>query len=92
MIFVGLGNGILLPNATSGMLSVRPHLAGSAAGLGGAFTIGGGAALSALAGVVLTPGSGPMPLILLMLATSVASIVCILWVIARARQLARGMA
>lgn len=90
MISVGLGNGILLPNANAGMLSVRPHLAGSAAGLGGAFTIGGGAALSALAGVVLTAGSGPMPLILLMLATSAAAILCIQWVMARARQLARG--
>jgi DHA1 family bicyclomycin/chloramphenicol resistance-like MFS transporter len=90
VIFVGLGNGIMLPNATSGMLSVRPHLAGSAAGLGGAFTIGGGAALSALAGVVLHHGSGPMPLILLMLATSIASIFCALWVIRRDRQL-RGL-
>jgi DHA1 family bicyclomycin/chloramphenicol resistance-like MFS transporter len=48
MTFVGLGNGMVLPNATSGMLSVRPHLAGTASGLGGALMIGGGAALSAL--------------------------------------------
>jgi DHA1 family bicyclomycin/chloramphenicol resistance-like MFS transporter len=48
MTFVGLGNGMVLPNATSGMLSVRPHLAGTASGLGGAIMIGGGAALSAL--------------------------------------------
>ncbi len=85
VITVGLGNGILLPNATAGMLSVRPSLAGSAAGLGGAITIGGGAALSALAGAVLSPGSGPMPLILLMLASSALSILCILWVMRRAR-------
>ncbi len=88
VITVGLGNGILLPNATAGMLSVRPSLAGSAAGLGGAFTIGGGAALSALAGAILHPGSGTLPLILLMLASSAASILCILWVMRRARQLA----
>ena len=85
IITVGLGNGIMLPSANAGLLSVRPALAGSAAGLGGAFTIGGGAALSALAGVVLTPGSGTMPLIVLMLASSVASIFCILWVMRRAR-------
>ena len=30
MIFVGLGNGLTIPNATAGMLSVRPHLAGTA--------------------------------------------------------------
>ena len=87
VITVGLGNGILLPNANAGMLSVRPSLAGSAAGLGGAIAIGGGAALSALAGVVLGPGTGPLPLILLMLATSAASILCILWVMRRQRQI-----
>jgi DHA1 family bicyclomycin/chloramphenicol resistance-like MFS transporter len=87
VITVGLGNGILLPNANAGMLSVRPALAGSAAGLGGAFTIGGGAALSALAGAVLHPGGGPMPLVLLMLGSSALSILCILWVIRRERQL-----
>jgi len=87
---VGLGNGLLLPSATAGMLSVRPHLAGSAAGLGGAFAIGGGAALSALAGVVLVQGSGPMPLVVLMLSSSVASILCIFWVMIRERQLRAG--
>jgi DHA1 family bicyclomycin/chloramphenicol resistance-like MFS transporter len=86
VITVGLGNGILLPNATAGMLSVRPSLAASAAGLGGAFTIGGGAAFAALASAVLAPGSGPMPLILLMLASSALSVLCILWVMRRARQ------
>ena len=83
MVTVGLGNGILMPNANAGMLSVRPNLAGSAAGLGGAFMIGGGAALSALAGFVLGPTTGPLPLVLLMLAISAAAIVCILWVIQR---------
>jgi MFS transporter, DHA1 family, multidrug resistance protein len=85
VVSVGLGNGIMLPSANAGMLSVRPQLAGSAAGLGGAITIGGGAALSALAGVVLTDTSGVMPLILLMLTTSAASILCVLWVMRRAR-------
>jgi DHA1 family bicyclomycin/chloramphenicol resistance-like MFS transporter len=85
VISIGLGNGILLPNATAGMLSVRPSLAGSAAGLGGAITIGGGAALSALAGAVLSQGSGPTPLIFLMLASSALSVLCILWVMRRAR-------
>jgi DHA1 family bicyclomycin/chloramphenicol resistance-like MFS transporter len=69
-IFMGLGNGICLPNANAGMLSVRPELAGTASGLGGAILIGGGAALAAFAGVLLGPGSTEMPLILLMLASS----------------------
>lgn len=86
MTFVGLGNGMVLPNATAGMLSVRPRLAGSASGLGGAIMIGGGAALSALAGALLTPGSGPFPLLYLMLATSAASVASILYVLRRERQ------
>jgi DHA1 family bicyclomycin/chloramphenicol resistance-like MFS transporter len=84
MICIGLGNGILLPNANAGMLSVRPALAGSAAGLGGAFMIGGGAALSVIAGFVLGPDTGARPLIILMLLTTIASTVCALWVMRRA--------
>jgi len=84
MICIGLGNGILLPNANAGMLSVRPALAGSAAGLGGAFMIGGGAALSVIAGFVLGPDTGARPLIILMLLTTIASAFCALWVMRRA--------
>jgi MFS transporter, DHA1 family, multidrug resistance protein len=86
-MFMGMGNGICLPNANAGMLSVRPELAGTASGLGGAILIGGGAALAAIAGVLLGPGATEMPLILLMLASSVASVIAILFVIRRARQI-----
>ena len=86
MVFIGLGNGILLPNANAGMLSVRPSLAGSAAGLGGAFMIAGGAALSVIAGFILGEDTGARPLIILMLLTTIASVFCAIWVIARARQ------
>jgi DHA1 family bicyclomycin/chloramphenicol resistance-like MFS transporter len=85
--FMGLGNGICLPNANAGMLSVRPELAGTASGLGGAILIGGGAALAALAGALLGPGASEMPLILLMLASSLASVAAILFVMHRARQI-----
>ena len=84
---VGLGNGLVLPNASAGMLSVRPKLAGTASGLGGTIMIGGGAALSALAGAVLTHDSGPLPLLVVMIASSIASVFSILWVIVRERQL-----
>jgi DHA1 family bicyclomycin/chloramphenicol resistance-like MFS transporter len=86
-VFMGLGNGICLPNANAGMLSVRPDLAGTASGLGGAILIGGGAVLAAYAGFLLGPGATEMPLILLMLASSVASVIAILFVIRRARQI-----
>ncbi|MEP2641902.1 multidrug effflux MFS transporter [Roseobacter sp.] len=88
MTLVGLGNGLVIPNATAGMLSVRPRLAGSASGLGGAIMIGGGAALSMLAGALLTPVSGARPLLYLMFATSSAAVVSIVLVIIRERRLA----
>jgi MFS transporter, DHA1 family, multidrug resistance protein len=86
-ITMGLGNGIALPNANAGILSVRPHLAGTASGLGGAIIIGGGAALAALAGALLPPGATELPLVLLMLVCSIASVLAILLVIPRARAL-----
>ena len=86
-IFMGLGNGICLPNAKAGRWWVRPGLAGTASGLGGAILIGGGAALAAFAGVLLGPGATEMPLVLLMLASSIASVVAILFVMRRARQI-----
>ena len=85
--FLGLGNGLLMPNATAGLLSVRPELAGTASGLGGAIMIGGGAALAALAGALLTPASGALPLQWIMFLTSLAAALSILLVIRRERRL-----
>lgn len=89
-VFMGLGNGIALPSSNAGILSVRPDLAGTASGLGGAITIGGGAGLAALAGALLPPGSTELPLVLLMLASSIASVLAILAVMRRARALGLG--
>lgn len=87
VIAVGLGNGMALPNANAGMLSVRPELAGTASGLGGAIMIGGGAGLSALAGWVLGFGGGALPLSLLMLLSSMLALAAILLVMRRSRRL-----
>ncbi|KIN71621.1 Drug resistance transporter, Bcr/CflA family [Sulfitobacter guttiformis KCTC 32187] len=91
MTLVGLGNGLTLPNATAGMLSVRPHLAGTASGLGGAIMIGGGAFLSAWVGVLLTPESGAFPLLWMMLVTAVLGLASIALVVHRERQMARKL-
>ncbi|MEQ6202522.1 multidrug effflux MFS transporter [Sulfitobacter sp. HNIBRBA2951] len=88
MTMVGLGNGLCIPNATAGMLSVRPHLAGTASGLGGTIMIGGGAGLSAWVGVLLTPETGAFPLLWMMLVTALLGLVSILMVMRRERQLA----
>ncbi len=86
MLCVGLGNGMVLPNASAGMLSVRPHLAGSASGLGGSIMLGGGAALAALTGWILTPESGPFPLLALMITVSVLAVGTIIYIIRVERQ------
>lgn len=88
MFFVGMGNGVTLPSANAGIVSVRPHLAGSASGLGGAMTIGGGAALAALSGAILSTETGAYPLIYVMVASSVLGILASLYVIRVDRSLA----
>ncbi|MDQ7260936.1 multidrug effflux MFS transporter [Paracoccus sp. PS-1] len=89
--FMGLGNGMLLPNANAGMMSVRPELAGTASGLGGAMAVAGGAGLAALAGALLHDDSGAGPLLVIMTGSAIASILFILWVMIRERQvIARG--
>ncbi|SFI49047.1 multidrug effflux MFS transporter [Jannaschia pohangensis] len=90
MTFVGLGNGMVIPNATAGMLSVRPHLAGTASGLGGAMMIGGGAALSAVAGWLLGFGGGALPLVVLMVGSGASAVVAIALTIRRNRRMAIG--
>ena len=84
---LGLGNGMTLPNVTAGLLSVRPHLAGTASGLGGALMIGGGAACSQLAGYLLAGKTTPLPLQGLMLLSVLLSLGAILYAIARERRL-----
>lgn len=81
--FLGLGNGITLPNVTAGLLSVRPHLAGTASGLGGAMMVGGGAVLAQYASTLLDPTTGALPLQWLMFITGIASLLSVLFVIWR---------
>ena len=86
--FVGIGNGLVMPNATAGMLSVRPHLAGTASGLGSSILIGGGAALSAFAGVALGWGTTDVPLLIIMAISACLGFISILFVVAREKRLA----
>lgn len=83
---MGLGNGMTLPSANAGVVSVRPHLAGSASGLGGALQIGGGAGLASLAGALLTRESGADPLLWVMAISAGLSVVTTLYVVHVARK------
>lgn len=66
VVFVGLGNGLTLPSSNAGLMSVRPNLAGSAAGLSGAMTVTSGAILSSLATGYVAKLGGPAGMFALM--------------------------
>lgn len=83
---MGLGNGLVLPSANAGMMSVNPDLAGTASGLGGALTVAGGAALAATAGLFLVPGAGATPLLVIMTLSAVGALGAILMVRRRGRE------
>ena len=85
--FMGIGNGMVLPNSTSGMMSVRPHLAGSASGIGGTINTAGGASIATATSAILIPGTGTLPLLFIMLASTILSVLTITYVIKRAKDL-----
>ena len=86
-ISIGLGNGMTLPSANAGLLDVKPELAGSASGLGGALMTLGGAAFSALSGAMLTASSGPLPLVLCIILASVLALIAALYAIRIEKQM-----
>jgi MFS transporter, DHA1 family, multidrug resistance protein len=70
MMLTGLANGLSLPSAISGAISVRPDIAGAASGLSGAAQIGMAAVLSALAGAVIAGEDTPLPVFAIMVAAA----------------------
>ncbi|MCP9480368.1 multidrug effflux MFS transporter [Shimia sp. CNT1-13L.2] len=80
VVFVGLGNGLTLPAASAGAMSVRPQLAGSASGLSGALMVAGGALLTMLTGAVLSPENGVELLLWIMLASAGGGLLAALYV------------
>ena len=80
VMFVGLGNGLTLPSANAGTMSVRPHLAGSASGLSGALMVVGGAVLTTLTTSVLTEENGVWLLLAIMLVSAVFGLLAAFYV------------
>ncbi|MFZ1681069.1 MAG: multidrug effflux MFS transporter, partial [Rhizobiaceae bacterium] len=76
LVFLGLGNGLTLPSAGAGLVSIVPELAGSASGLGGALQIAVSAVMSVVAGIVVGSGETALPLLALMLASTLAALAC----------------
>jgi DHA1 family bicyclomycin/chloramphenicol resistance-like MFS transporter len=72
-IVVGVGNGLLLPTAVAGAVSIRPQVAGTASGMTGFIQMLIGAAGAQLSGHVLAGASTAMPMLLLMLVFGIAT-------------------
>ncbi len=79
-ICVGFGNGLTIANASSGLMSVRPDLAGSASGMMGALTAALGAALTSATGALVSPANAPFAVLGTMLAASLLALGAALFV------------
>lgn len=80
-VFIGIGNGMVIPSASAGMMSINAQLAGTAAGLGGSLMTSGGGAMSALVVLFLSKEAGVTPLILFMLVSAVLGLIAALYTI-----------
>lgn len=78
---VGIGNGLTMPSTNAGALSVRPELAGSAAGLFGAIVASGGAIMSALTGLLVTSSNSGPALLLTMLVSSIIGLIFAMYLV-----------
>jgi DHA1 family bicyclomycin/chloramphenicol resistance-like MFS transporter len=63
---VAFGNGLMLPGAIAGAVSVRPQAAGTAAGIMGCTQMGFGAACVQFSGMLLASASSAVPMSLMM--------------------------
>ena len=81
VMVTGFGNGLTVPSAGVGALSVRPQLAGSASCLSGALTVGGGAIVSSATGAVVGGDWAAYILLAVMLASAFMGLLAALYVL-----------
>jgi DHA1 family bicyclomycin/chloramphenicol resistance-like MFS transporter len=67
-LVMGLGNGVMLPNAIAGAVSIRPQAAGTASGFLGCIQMTIGAGFVQLGGLVLVDASTVLPMAVLLAA------------------------
>ena len=89
-ISAGVGNGLGVPSARAGTVSIRPHLAGSASGLAGALIMAVGAVLTILPGLVLSKDNGAWLTLVMMLIAVICGLVAAFYVAFIDRQEARA--
>lgn len=73
MLLSSLANGLCLPSAFSGVLSVRPELAGTASGMAGSLQLAVGALATVAVGALLH--LGVWPLVLIMMGLSICALI-----------------
>ena len=82
-VVVGVGNGLLLPTAVAGAVSIRPQVAGTASGMTGFIQMGVGATAAQLGGHVVAGASSAAPMLLVMLGFGVATAVAVFALVTR---------
>ncbi|NLR99389.1 multidrug effflux MFS transporter [Rhizobium sp. P38BS-XIX] len=78
-IFIGIGNGLTMPAANSGAMSVRSDLVGTAAGLAAALRIAGGAVIGSIGGIFLAQSATIHTLFALMLVSALLALMTAVW-------------
>ncbi len=79
-VATGLGNGLTMPSAHAGTMSVRPHLAGSASGLSGAVMVMGGALITWATAALLTDSNAAYGVLGMMLVSAGGGLAAALYV------------
>jgi DHA1 family bicyclomycin/chloramphenicol resistance-like MFS transporter len=82
-LIIGFGNGLLLPTAVAGAVSIRPQVAGTASGMTGFVQMTIGAAAAQLGGHAIAHTTSAMPMLLLMLGFGVATAVAVFALVRR---------
>ena len=72
-LVISFGNGLLLPNAIAGAISVRPQAAGATAGMTGFTQMAVGAASTQIVSIALAGSSSAMPMAWMMVIVAVAT-------------------
>mgnify|MGYP001232762490 CR=1 FL=1 len=84
-LFVGFGCGLIIPNASAGILSVNLSLSGTAGGIGNAIMIGLGAVLATISSSLLEGSNTSIPLQLVMLISSIMAFVSFYFLLSKTR-------
>jgi DHA1 family bicyclomycin/chloramphenicol resistance-like MFS transporter len=77
------GNGLLLPTAIAGAVSIRPQVAGTASGITGFTQMAIGAVAVQMVSYAIAGASSPLPMLLLMLGFGIATAIAFLVLVGR---------